>query len=262
MAFANADLRRLQLAQAGSLMGTWAYAVALAVYAYDVDGATGVAIVTLFRLVPAALAAPFTSALGDRLGRARVMLATDFLRASVMGVMAVGIWFDAPPLLIYAFSGISPASNTAFRPPSAHCFPASPARRMSSRPRMSLRARSRASACSSGRRSGPAARLHVHPGRARSERAVVPVVGADDSPARQSPRRARGAGQGGDGPAQLLARRGAGIRRRRTRCRGACGRPPDRRAGARLRRQQRATSSWRSTSSTLVSPGSDTSTQL
>jgi Major Facilitator Superfamily len=116
MAFANADLRRLQLAQAGSLMGTWAYAVALAVYAYGVDGATGVAIVTLFRLVPAAIAAPFTSALGDRLGRVRVMLATDFIRASVMGVMAVGIWLDAPPLLIYAFSGISAASNTAFRP--------------------------------------------------------------------------------------------------------------------------------------------------
>ena len=53
LAFSNADLRRLQLAQAGSLHGSWAYSVGLAVFAYQAGGATGVAIVTLFRIIPA-----------------------------------------------------------------------------------------------------------------------------------------------------------------------------------------------------------------
>ena len=40
--FANPQLRRLQLAGMGSVMGLWAYSVALAVYAYDVGGAKAV----------------------------------------------------------------------------------------------------------------------------------------------------------------------------------------------------------------------------
>ena len=34
-AFANPDIRRVQLAHGGSLIGTWSYAIALFVYAYD-----------------------------------------------------------------------------------------------------------------------------------------------------------------------------------------------------------------------------------
>ena len=59
--FASPPLRRLQLAWAGSILGGWAYLVALGVYAYDQGGAAAVGIVGLIRLVPAALAAPFTS---------------------------------------------------------------------------------------------------------------------------------------------------------------------------------------------------------
>ena len=97
-------------------MGTWAYAVALAVFAYEADGATGVAVVTLFRLIPAAVASPFTSTLGDRLGRARVMLASDLIRAGIMVAMAVAVWADTPAIIIYVLSGVSAAAHTAFRP--------------------------------------------------------------------------------------------------------------------------------------------------
>ena len=40
--FRNPDLRRLELASAGSIIGTWGYLVALYVYAYDQGGAAAV----------------------------------------------------------------------------------------------------------------------------------------------------------------------------------------------------------------------------
>ena len=67
--FGNPNLRRIQLAGMGSVMGLWAYSVALAVYAYEAGGAKAVGIVTLVRAIPAAISAPFTSTLADRLPR-------------------------------------------------------------------------------------------------------------------------------------------------------------------------------------------------
>jgi hypothetical protein len=52
----NPGLRRLQLAWAGSNLGTWGFGVALSVYAYEQGGAAAVGIVALLRLVPAAIA--------------------------------------------------------------------------------------------------------------------------------------------------------------------------------------------------------------
>jgi len=43
--FRNVRLRRLQLAGAGSTLGSWAYGVGLAVYAYDAGGARWVGLV-------------------------------------------------------------------------------------------------------------------------------------------------------------------------------------------------------------------------
>ena len=43
--FHNPNLRKLQLAWAGSNLGTWGYGIALAVYAYDQGGAQAVGLV-------------------------------------------------------------------------------------------------------------------------------------------------------------------------------------------------------------------------
>ena len=69
----NPNLRRLQLAWAGSNLGTWGYGIALSVFAYDHGGATAVGVVGLVRLIPAALAAPFMGVLGDRHSRRLVI---------------------------------------------------------------------------------------------------------------------------------------------------------------------------------------------
>ena len=81
-------LRRLQLAWVGSILGGWAYLVALGVYAYDQGGAAAVGIVGLIRLIPAALAAPFTSSLVDRFSRVAVMVTSDLARFALMLVAA------------------------------------------------------------------------------------------------------------------------------------------------------------------------------
>ena len=64
--YANRGLRRLQLAWAGSIIGTWAFTVALAVYAYHHGGASAVGLVVLIRWLAPALTASLMGVLGDR----------------------------------------------------------------------------------------------------------------------------------------------------------------------------------------------------
>jgi MFS family permease len=114
--FSNPDLRRLQLAAMGSVVGSWAYAVALAVYAYDVGGAAAVGLVALLRFVPSALASPFTSLLADRYPRVRVMLVADLIRAGAMLIAGAAIALDAPAAIVFAVAATSTITSTAFNP--------------------------------------------------------------------------------------------------------------------------------------------------
>src|SRR5262245_43159712 len=82
--FRNPQLRRLQLAWLGSVMGDWAYLVALSVYAFDQGGASAVGLVWVIRLVPAALLSPVLATFADRFRRERVMVVADALRACLM----------------------------------------------------------------------------------------------------------------------------------------------------------------------------------
>ena len=90
--FANRDLRRLQLAWAGSLIGNWSYFIALAIYAYGQGGAAAVGLVSVIRMLPAAIASPFLAGLADRYPRKLVMVASDVIRAVLMVAAAVTIW--------------------------------------------------------------------------------------------------------------------------------------------------------------------------
>ena len=56
--FVNRNLRRMQLAFAGSLIGNWAYATAVSVWAYGVGGAKAVGIYMAVRLALIAIATP------------------------------------------------------------------------------------------------------------------------------------------------------------------------------------------------------------
>src|SRR5205823_11602453 len=93
--FRNEDLRRLELAWSGSIIGQWGYEVALAVFAYRAGGATAVGLVGLVRLLPAAVVAPFAALLGDRFRRRRIMVAADLARAAAMGCAAAAVFSGA-----------------------------------------------------------------------------------------------------------------------------------------------------------------------
>jgi len=116
-------LRRLQLAWAGSILGGWAYLVALGVYAYDQGGAAAVGLVGLIRLVPAALAAPFTASLVDRFSRVVVMVTSDLARFVLMLAAAAVIATDGPPAVVYATVAVSQIVGTVFRPAQAALLP-------------------------------------------------------------------------------------------------------------------------------------------
>jgi MFS family permease len=120
----NRGLRRLQLAWAGSIIGTWAFSVALAVYAYRHGGASAVGLVVVIRWLPAAFASPFMGILGDRYPRVLVMMSSDLLRAAAFAGMTAIIIAGGPPAAVYALVGVTSVISTAFRPAQAALLPA------------------------------------------------------------------------------------------------------------------------------------------
>jgi MFS family permease len=122
-AFSSRGLRRLQLALAGSVIGDWAFSIALAVYAYDAGGAKAVGLLALARWTLAAFAAPFLSVLADRYRRRSVMLASDSIRLLATAGAAVAVWTSAPAVIVYAAALIVTAVSTAFQPAQTALLP-------------------------------------------------------------------------------------------------------------------------------------------
>jgi MFS family permease len=120
---ANPNLRRLELAGAGSVLGQWAFGVALAVFAYGAGGAGAAALVVVIRLVPSALAAPLGGALADRYPRRRVMIACDLIRAAIAVGAAVAALAGAGAPVVFALAAGIAVVSTAFRPAEAAALP-------------------------------------------------------------------------------------------------------------------------------------------
>ncbi len=122
-AFRNRNLRRLNLAFAGSVIGDWAYAVGMSVYAYTRGGATAVGVLAVVRYVSMALLSPFTSLLADRFDRRRVMVIADLLRVFLVGLAAFVVAVDGPPLVVYVLGLLTSVVGTAFRPAQGALLP-------------------------------------------------------------------------------------------------------------------------------------------
>ena len=121
--FRNPDLRWLELAWTGSILGQWAYLVAVSVFAFQVGGETAVGLLLLFRLVPAGLLAPFAGMLADRYRREQVLLWTNVTRVLLIGAAAIAVYADSAPMVVYVLSVLAAIATTPFRSAQAALTP-------------------------------------------------------------------------------------------------------------------------------------------
>jgi MFS family permease len=121
--FRNRALRRIELAWAASILGTWAYGIAVVVYAFEQGGAKAVGVVGLIRWVAAAAVSPFASLLGDRYDRRLVMVASDLARVVLIVGAAVAVYSDSSPIVVYVIAALVGVAATAFRPAEAALIP-------------------------------------------------------------------------------------------------------------------------------------------
>jgi Major Facilitator Superfamily/Cyclic nucleotide-binding domain len=121
--FRNRGLRDLELGWAGSIVGHWAFTVAVSVFAYNAGGPSAVGLIFLLRMVPSALLSPFAAVLGDRYRRERVMFASDLVRAVLVGAAAVAVFAEAPAAMVYALTIGAAIAATPFRPALAAISP-------------------------------------------------------------------------------------------------------------------------------------------
>ena len=121
--YRNPGLRWVQLAYAGAAVGTYAYAVALGVYAYRDGGAAAVGIVMAVRLGVAAAVAPFAASAADAFRRERVMLMSDLGRALTVGLAALAVALGTTSLIVYVLAVCASIIATVFRPAESALLP-------------------------------------------------------------------------------------------------------------------------------------------
>ena len=121
--FRNPNLRRLNMAFAGSAIGDWAYATAIVVWAYEIGGVTAVGIWGTVRLILMTLVTPFASTIVDRLPRKLIMVSTDLIRGLICLGVAGLIWAEAPPMAIFVLATLTSIFAAPFRPAVAALMP-------------------------------------------------------------------------------------------------------------------------------------------
>ena len=119
----NRSLRLAQLAFGAVWASEWGFLVGLSVVAFRDGGATAVAIVAAARMAPAALVAPFATALADRVARDRVLIGACAVRAVAVGIAAALAASEAPPATVYALAVVATAAFTVLRPAHSALLP-------------------------------------------------------------------------------------------------------------------------------------------
>ena len=102
--FRNPSLRRINLALAGSVIGDWAYAVAVSIWAYQQGGATALGVYGVARFIVMMVAAPIMSTVADRLDKKRVLIASDVIRVVIVTTAAALLAADAPAAFVYGLA--------------------------------------------------------------------------------------------------------------------------------------------------------------
>jgi MFS family permease len=119
----NPAVRRIQLGFGGACTAEWTFTVVLSVYAYQQGGATAVGLVSLLRMLPSAVLAPFASALADRWRRDLVLtLVSGFRCATALGIAVIAA-AGGPATGVYALAIVSTAAALLYRPVNSALLP-------------------------------------------------------------------------------------------------------------------------------------------
>jgi MFS family permease len=121
--FSNPRVRNVQLAGAGSTLGTWAYGVALPIYAYHSGGTRAVGLLFFARLGLGALAGPWIGVIADRWSRRRVMLTSDLSRCAIFAGMTAVASTGGNAYAVYVLAVVSTAISVSYAPAQAALMP-------------------------------------------------------------------------------------------------------------------------------------------
>lgn len=119
----NPGLRRIQLAFFGSLLGDWAYATAVTVWAYTEGGAAAVGAFQAVRFAAVATAGPLGAMVADRVSRKTFMIVIDAIRALLVTGAAITLMVDGPAAIIYVLGVVSAMVGAPFRSAQAGVIP-------------------------------------------------------------------------------------------------------------------------------------------
>jgi hypothetical protein len=120
----NAGLRRVALSYALFTVCEYGVWIAMLVFAYGHGGATASGLVAVAQLVPAAVLAPFLSALADRRPPVHLLVAGYAAQAAGMCSTAVTIHLDGPPVAAYVGAVVASTAVVTIRPAQAPLVPA------------------------------------------------------------------------------------------------------------------------------------------
>jgi hypothetical protein len=120
----NAQLRRAQLSFGAMWASEWCATVAVSVVAYRDGGAPAVALVTVVRMLPGALVAPFAATLADRHRRDHVLACVGLVRATTLAAAAALLIAGAPSAAVYAPIAAATLAQTLYRPTHSALLPA------------------------------------------------------------------------------------------------------------------------------------------
>lgn len=113
--FSNRNLRRIMLAFGGSLIGDWAYATAISVWAFGVGGAKILAVWAVVRFILMAVCTPFAATFVDRYSRKAIMVGVDVARCILLLGIAAGL-STLTPVVVFVLAGLVSVLGTPFRP--------------------------------------------------------------------------------------------------------------------------------------------------
>jgi hypothetical protein len=123
-ALAHRDLRLLLTAMLVSMVGSWAYNVALLAVVYErTESLAWVGGATLARFIPQLLFSPYAGVVAERFERVRVMIGCDLIAAASQGVLALLVLSDAPAAPIIGLAAVTALAITPYEPAVAAVTP-------------------------------------------------------------------------------------------------------------------------------------------